>query len=59
MGRAKGRVFVLLYVSATFLGAAEEFPAEVSEGREDLCSLMVGTIAAHHGVKRYSGSSVC
>lgn len=42
MGRAKGRVFVLLYVSATFLGAAEKFPAEVSEGREDLCSLMVG-----------------
>lgn len=52
MDRVKGRAFVMLFVSAAFLGAVEDFPAEVSEGREDSFSLMVGTISAYRGVKR-------
>lgn len=44
----KERAFVVLFLSATFLAAAAEFPAKVSEGRrEDLFSLLVGTLSAH------------
>lgn len=58
MGRVKGRAFVMLFVSAGFLGAVEEFPAKVREGREDLFPLMVGMISVHHGAKRHSGGHV-
>lgn len=52
MGTAKGRAFVVPFLSATFLAAVAEFPAKVREEREDLFSLPVGTLSAHHGAKR-------
>lgn len=51
MGRVKGRALGVLLVLATFLGAVAEFLAKVTEGREDLFSLVLGKVSAHHGAK--------